>query len=758
VTAFAELSLEARTEQLEKAVAEIRKIGDAGDQAEKQVSKATGLMGVGFGKLAGIAAAALAPLASGALFVSATREAEKFQTSMFRMEAVIAATGGVAGRSADQLREQARAIAWSTLESTEGVLQAQRTLLTFRNVQGDVFDRTIKAAADMSAALGGDLNSATMQLAKALENPTEGLGALSRSGTVFTSAQKEMVKAMVEAGDMASAQAFILSELEAQYGGTAQAAAQGLAGAQDTLGQAIQEAKLAIADQLGLLELATSAANGLAGSIVFVTNNLDLFAGGIAVLGVAIAGSYVPAVYAAIAGTVSWTAALAAKTAGMSAAAIAAGVLSGAMRALGAAVALAGGPWGILAGLVAGAAAYLLFFKEKSDELPPTLDDVVKAQDTLNASLGVFRTGAAGSGAEAIAYAENLVTTARAAIAATEAVIAFNEARMEGMAPEALAAMQAQPGWESNPLRGMIEGQAKAREELEQNRRALKDAQRTLGGLLTEKGLAAATGSDVFKEIIDGVQSVTVSVEGLNDVLAFPAIGGKGGGAGDDGFVGRLQSLQEQFQTEREVIDAWYDESQAVLADRRAMELLGEEGHKNMLLQVEELYQQQLAALRGQSHQQTLSEAGTFFGAMAGLAQSGGERFVKIQRTMAAAQGLINAYLGATQVLADPKLGFFGKMAAYVSVLSAGLGLVSAIKGGGSGGAVSSGGGGSLPSSSENRQPSQAPAQQQRRIIRFDVQGDGMFADMLRENVAAIADAIIDEQRLGGTTILVGRA
>lgn len=241
-------------------------------------------------------AAALGP---GVLFSTSISEALKFETTMFRVEQIIRATGGVAGRSADQLREQARSIARATLESTEGVLQAQQTLLTFRRIQGDTFDRTIRAAADMAAALGGDLNSATMQLAKALENPTTGLTALTRSGTVFTESQKAMVKAMVDAGNIAAAQSFILSELEAQYGGTAVAAAQGLAGAQDGVAQSFQELKLAIADTFGLMRAATAANRALDAVLVVITENMGLLRGVIIATGIGLTVYFSPAIIAA---------------------------------------------------------------------------------------------------------------------------------------------------------------------------------------------------------------------------------------------------------------------------------------------------------------------------------------------------------------------------------------------------------------------------------------------------------------------------
>ncbi len=266
---FATLGMRVDTSDLKKGERAQDSFARKAEQTEGKTTKATAAISSGFRRMVPAITGAIAALGAGVGIAAAIREAEKFQTTMFRVEAVIKATGGAAGRSADQLREQARQIALGTLESTEGVLRAQQTLLTFRKVQGDVFDRAIVAAADMTAALGGDLNSATLQLAKALENPLEGISALSRSGTVFTAAQKDMVRAMVEAGQTAEAQAFILDELEAQYKGTAEAAAGGLAGAQDTLGQAMQELKLVIGNALlptmmELVKIATGIVNGFA--------------------------------------------------------------------------------------------------------------------------------------------------------------------------------------------------------------------------------------------------------------------------------------------------------------------------------------------------------------------------------------------------------------------------------------------------------------------------------------------------------------
>jgi hypothetical protein len=174
------------------------------------------------------------------------------------------------------LRSFAQNLALNTLESTEGILEAQQRLLTFRKVSGDVFDRTIAVAADLSAVLGQNMSGAAIQLGRALEDPVTGLSALARTGTVFTEQQKEMVKRMVASGQMLDAQKFILSELEAQYGGAAVAAAQGYAGALDTLGQRMQEFFLSVDENLGLTKALSAVYLVAADAIKFLTDNSSL--------------------------------------------------------------------------------------------------------------------------------------------------------------------------------------------------------------------------------------------------------------------------------------------------------------------------------------------------------------------------------------------------------------------------------------------------------------------------------------------------
>lgn len=357
--------------------------------------------------------------------------AETYETRMLRLQAVIDATGGIAGRTTDQLEAQAQALARATLESVDGVMQAQQTLLTFRNVQGDIFDRTIEAAADMSAALGTGLQGSILQLAKALENPTQGLSALTRSGTVFTEQQKEMVAAMVEAGDLAKAQAFILSELEAQYGGASRAAS-GLSAAKDSLGQSLTNALIKFNEVTGLSDIMASAIARVDGWVQALTDNMDeiaagamdAFAGSARALGVvliAMAATQIPAL----------SAALVAAASGFSVATAGANALTAAMGILRGAVALAGGPWGILAAAIAAGVGYMVLFRDETEKTKDPINQVESAVKELNAAMGGFIGSSSVSQGESIKNAEGHRIQARAALEAARAEIVLMRAEQE---------------------------------------------------------------------------------------------------------------------------------------------------------------------------------------------------------------------------------------------------------------------------------------------------------------------------------------
>jgi len=151
-----------------------------------------------------------------------------------QLEAVLKSTGGAAGMTADELKDLASALEQQSLFEDEAIIGAESLLLTFTNIGKDVMPDAISTVLDMSQALGQDLKSSSVQLGKALNDPINGITALSRVGVSFTEEQKEQIKAMQEAGDVAGAQKLILAELTKEFGGSAKAASDAAGGAEKT--------------------------------------------------------------------------------------------------------------------------------------------------------------------------------------------------------------------------------------------------------------------------------------------------------------------------------------------------------------------------------------------------------------------------------------------------------------------------------------------------------------------------------------------
>ena len=136
------------------------------------------------------------------------------------------------------LQAHAAALQQVTTTGDEATLRLQALLLTFRKIDDTNFNRVTEAALDMAAALGQAPRDAALQLAKALEDPAQGLTSLRRSGTVFSVAQTEVIKSLAETNRLAEAQVLILEEVERQYRGAARAQRETVGGAAAGLGNA----------------------------------------------------------------------------------------------------------------------------------------------------------------------------------------------------------------------------------------------------------------------------------------------------------------------------------------------------------------------------------------------------------------------------------------------------------------------------------------------------------------------------------------
>lgn len=192
-------------------------------------------------------------------------ETEAAQAAMAQLEAAVSSTGGVAGRTVEQLDALSIALQRQTMYSDEAVKGAEAMLLTFDKIRGVEFDRATAAITDLAARMGGDLQGAAVQVGKALQDPTTGLTALRRSGVSFSESQLEVIKQLYETGQVAEGQRVILKELEHQFGGSA-------AAARDTLGGALAGLKNAFGD---LFELTKGSSQGAVDAINGITHAME---------------------------------------------------------------------------------------------------------------------------------------------------------------------------------------------------------------------------------------------------------------------------------------------------------------------------------------------------------------------------------------------------------------------------------------------------------------------------------------------------
>ena len=126
----------------------------------------------------------------------AVKAAENFERATLKTEAVLRATGGASGQTAESIRQMSREIARSTLASVQGTEAAAQKLLTFRSVAGDTFRRTLELSQDLAEVGFGSIETAAVQLGKALEDPAVGLTALTRVGVSFSAQQKDVIKTL----------------------------------------------------------------------------------------------------------------------------------------------------------------------------------------------------------------------------------------------------------------------------------------------------------------------------------------------------------------------------------------------------------------------------------------------------------------------------------------------------------------------------------------------------------------------------------
>ena len=176
---------------------------------------------------------------------------------------------GATSTQLEQLKKAADELGDATLFSQDDFIQSFNVLSSFRAIAVSSFTEVSEVAANIAQVMGTDVKSATVQLAKALEDPTRGLTALSRSGITFNESQTETIKNLVKSGNLLDAQALILETVKGQYDDAARAAGTGFAGAVDLLAENTDDLTEALGK--GLEPAAAAVTNGLASLLKVVS-------------------------------------------------------------------------------------------------------------------------------------------------------------------------------------------------------------------------------------------------------------------------------------------------------------------------------------------------------------------------------------------------------------------------------------------------------------------------------------------------------
>lgn len=269
----------------------------------------------------GVAAGAFAGIEFLKGSVEAFNESEQASA---QLDASLRSTGNAANLNREALDAQALALMNTSLFDDDAITHTQGLLATFTNIKDAIYMDAVPAIADLATKMGGDLQGATIQVGKALNDPTKGLAALGRVGVSFSQSQKDVIEKLQATGHMAEAQKMILAELHKEFGGSAKAASEAGTGAytvlQHQMGNVREEIGgmvVAIGNELlpmfhSMVDGVASLVHGLKDAWHWVKENKDIFKALAVGIGIAITGyvAYLAVQKAVIIGTelmVMWT-------------------------------------------------------------------------------------------------------------------------------------------------------------------------------------------------------------------------------------------------------------------------------------------------------------------------------------------------------------------------------------------------------------------------------------------------------------------
>lgn len=172
----------------------------------------------------------------GHAFHAGTDEVKERIRLSAQIDAALKSTGDTANVTSQHIDDLALSLSNLSGVDDEVVKGGEAVLLAFTNIRNfagkgnDIFDQATKAAVNYSVRSGRSMQTASIAIGRALQDPAKASTSLRRAQVVLTSAEKQGIAVALRHGQTLKAQQVILAALETRYGGAAKAAGQTLPG------------------------------------------------------------------------------------------------------------------------------------------------------------------------------------------------------------------------------------------------------------------------------------------------------------------------------------------------------------------------------------------------------------------------------------------------------------------------------------------------------------------------------------------------
>jgi len=221
---IAELGLAVRSDGVVVAKERLKVFEDQAGRTETATQK----LARSFDRLLKLAGVTYVVTQFGRAIGDAVRRVEDMERMSRQVDKALENSGNSARTSAKEIAAWADMLERRTGRAAAEVMSVAANLATYGFGRKE-FYRALELANDMAAAWGGDLRQNVEGLARALDDPIQGMAMLSKRGVKLTQDQKELALAFLQANDKAAAQNVVFQALEEQVKGVAEKGYGGLA-------------------------------------------------------------------------------------------------------------------------------------------------------------------------------------------------------------------------------------------------------------------------------------------------------------------------------------------------------------------------------------------------------------------------------------------------------------------------------------------------------------------------------------------------